>query len=497
MIHQLHTSEHLVSASVETIEPRAKADASAEVGYPAVRIRKRTRPAEPAVPLLANRKLPPLQIEYVPTSSVEPYGKTLRPIRPKHLAAVVGSLRTFGFVAPIVIDDDNVVVDGHALVLAAERLGIDQVPVVRVGHLSPEMIKACRVALNKLSEGGCWDETAIKLEMIEIAPILVEHDIEIETLGYSVAEFDLMMTGADEPDVSDEGEETDLSSTAVSKDGDLWMLGGHRLLCGNALDEEAFVRVMAGEKARLTFTDPPYNLKVDGVISGLGKVKHREFAMASGEMSRAEFVSFLGAYMINCAEHSVDGAVHFACMDWRHFLELIMAGEAAFDKFLNLVVWNKTNAGMGSMYRSQHELVGVFKSGTAPHTNTFGLGDTGRYRTNVWTVAGANTFRRGRDQDLADHPTVKPTTLVMDAIKDVSHRGEVVLDCFCGSGTTILAAENTGRLCRGIELDPIYVDVAVKRWQKLTGKIATLEGDGRSFEDVSLTRLLPLEASDV
>ena len=454
------------------------------------RIRKRARPKNSTVvdhPLLTNRDAPPLFVEYVATSLIKPYGKALRPIRAKHLAAVMGSLKTFGFVAPIVIDDNNVVVDGHALVVAAERLGIERIPVVRLGHLSPELVNACRVALNKLAEGGRWDEQAIKLEMIEIAPILLTHDIEIEAMGFSMAEFDLMMSSPPEVEPPDDDViATDASSISVL--GDLWLLGKHRLLCGNALENDAYVRLMDGRKARMAFCDAPYNLKVEGVISGLGQVKHREFAMASGEMSRPEFIAFLTTYMKNCAAHSVGGAVHFACMDWRHILELVTAGEAAFDKFLNLVVWNKTNAGMGTMYRSQHELIGVFKSGTLPHTNTFGLGDTGRYRTNCWTVAGANTFRAGRDDDLAAHPTVKPTILVMDAIKDVSHRGEVVLDCFCGSGTTILAAERTGRLCFGMELDPLYVDVAVRRWQRLTGGSATLEGDNRSFDEIGSSR---------
>lgn len=262
----------------------------------------------------------------------------------------------------------------------------------------------------------------------------------------------------------------------------------HRLLCGNALEAADFERLMGGEKARMAFCDPPYNLKVDGVISGLGKAKHREFAMASGEMSRPEFITFLTNYMRNCAAHSVDGAIHFACMDWRHLIELITAGEAAFDKFLNLLVWAKTNAGMGTMYRSQHEHIGVFKSGQAPHLNNFGLGETGRWRSNLWTVPGANTFSRTRDQDLADHPTVKPTVLVMEAIRDVSRPRDIVLDCFCGSGTTILAAEKTGRRCYGMELDPIYIDVAIRRWQELTGEAAVLDGDSRSFDEVKLAR---------
>lgn len=485
MPHNESTSNSAIS---QTVDPGGR-------GPKPVRVRTRP-PAVAAEAEQTNFALPLPPIEMALTSSLIPYSRALRRIGEKHLAAITSSLSTFGFVAPILIDKDNVVVAGHSLLLAAKRLGILRVPVLRITQLSPELIKACRVALNKLSEGGRWDEIELKFEMMELAPILDAHDISVETLGFATAEFDLMLDGSDGSETNEDQADPPAKLAATRLD-DIWVLGDHRLLCGNALDDDAFVRVMGGKKARLTFCDPPYNLKVDGVISGLGKVKHHEFPMASGEMSRPDFIAFLTRYMVNCAAHSVDGAVHFACMDWRHLLELITAGEAAFDKFLNLVVWNKTNAGMGTMYRSQHELVGVFKSGKAPHTNTFGLGDTGRYRTNVWTVAGANTFRSGREADLSDHPTVKPTTLVMDAIKDVSRRGEIVLDCFCGSGTTILAAEKTGRIGRGIELDPIYVDVAIRRWQKLTGKAAILEGDGRSFADICLARAPTAEVSDV
>lgn len=457
-------------------------------------IRTRTRVAATEVASASNIQSAKLDIDYVAIGNLKPYPKGLRKHAEKHIAACMGSLRSFGFVAPVVIDKDNTVVDGHALVIAADRLGIASVPVVRLAHLSPELVRACRVALNKLSEGGEWDGDLIRLEMIDIAPTLIAHDIEVEALGFSVAEFD-MMVALPEPQLEEEPA-SEVGKTAVGSLGDLWLLGEHRLLCGSALEASDFIKLMDGEKARMAFCDAPYNLKVDGVISGLGKVKHREFAMGSGEMSRPDFIAFLTRYMENCAAYSVDGSVHFACMDWRHIFELVTAGEAAFDKFLNLVVWNKTNAGMGTMYRSQHELIGVFKSGTASHKNNFGLGESGRYRSNVWTVAGANTFRKGRDQDLADHPTVKPTPLVMDAILDVSSRGEIVLDCFCGSGTTILAAEKTGRRGFGIELDPLYVDVAIRRWQALTGKQAILAGDGKTFDDIAASRGSDEESSD-
>jgi DNA modification methylase len=488
-----------MTAHLKRSSTSSAANTDSQISRTDIGVRQRARVERPPAALqadtaAANSAALRLFIEYVPTDELKAYSKGLRKHDEKHIAACMGSLRSLGFVAPIVIDARNIVVDGHALVVAAQRLGIADVPVVRLGHLSDELVQVCRVALNKLSEGARWDDAALRLEMIEIAPTLAAHDIEIEAIGFSVTEFDLMVAA---PDAEPEEEAVpELAETAITQLGDQWLLGDHRLLCGNALSNEDFVKLMASEKARMAFCDAPYNLKVDGVISGLGKAKHRDFAMASGEMSRPEFIEFLTTYMRNCAAHSVDGAVHFACMDWRHILELISAGEAAFDKFLNLVVWAKTNAGMGTMYRSQHELIGVFKSGTAPHQNNFGLGETGRHRSNLWTVAGANTFRKDRDKDLAAHPTVKPALLVIDAIRDVSSRGEIVLDCFCGSGTTIIAAEKSGRRGYGIELDPLYVDVAVRRWQELTGLPAVLDGDGRTFDEISSARTLTEEPAN-
>ncbi len=457
---------------------------------PSMRIRRRTRalqqPASEQQPL-SNTPARRLAFEYLPIGEIKAYGKSLRKHADKHVAACMGSLRAFGFVGPILIDQANVVVDGHALMIAAQRLSFSEIPVVRLDHLTPEQIKACRVGLNKLQEGATWDFEAIRIELLEIEPALVTFDIEVEALGFSPAEFDLLTAPA-QPAVAEDEAAIAPAQNVVTRLGDLWRLGRHRLLCGDALSEEAFTHLMGGKKARMSFCDPPYNLKVDGVISGLGKNKHREFAMASGEMSRSDFIAFLSAYMHNCAAHSVDGSVHYACMDWRHIVELVTAGEAAFDKFLNLVVWNKTNAGMGTMYRSQHELIGVFKAGTAPHKNNFGLGETGRHRSNVWTVTGANSFGKDRTADLAVHPTVKPTALVVDAILDVSSRGDIVLDCFCGSGTTILAAQKSGRLCYALELDPLYLDVAIRRWQALTGEAAVLDSNGRTFTEIAAER---------
>lgn len=275
----------------------------------------------------------------------------------------------------------------------------------------------------------------------------------------------------------------------VTRQGDIWQLGRHRLLCGDSRSGADFAALMNGEAADLVFTDPPYNVKIDGNVCGLGSVKHREFAFASGEMSESQFTAFLRDTLGNAASVMRDGAIALVCMDWRHTGELMAAGRAVFTELKNLVVWNKTNGGMGAFYRSKHELIFVFKQGTAEHTNSFGLGETGRYRTRVWDYAGISSISGSRGEELAMHPTVKPVALIADAIRDCSRRGETVLDCFGGSGSTLIAAEKTGRSARLIEYDPLYCDTIVKRWERLTGKKAMLASSGAEFEEVTERRL--------
>lgn len=243
----------------------------------------------------------------------------------------------------------------------------------------------------------------------------------------------------------------------------------------------------------MVFTDPPYNVPIGGHVSGLGKIRHREFAMASGEMTQGEFTGFLETAFRNLVDHSLDGSIHFVCMDWRHMGEMLGAGEAVYTELKNLCVWAKDNGGMGAFYRSRHELVFAFKKGTAPHINSFELGQHGRYRTNVWEYRGVNTMRAGRMEELALHPTVKPVAMITDAIKDVSKRGEIVLDAFGGSGSTLIAAHKTGRRARLIELDPIYVDRIVKRWQAFAHDDAVLEGTEQSFAEITSLRQAELE----
>jgi DNA modification methylase len=270
---------------------------------------------------------------------------------------------------------------------------------------------------------------------------------------------------------------------AISCLGDLWQAGRHRIYCGDALAVDSYDALLEGEPARLIFADAPYNVRISGHASGAGSVQHREFAMASGEMAVDEFTSFLSKSMKNFASYSLDGSLHYLCMDWRHCQEILAAGNAIYSELKNICVWRKTNAGMGSLYRSQHEFVFVFKNGTAPHINNINLGSHGRNRTNVWDYDGINSFGKHRDELLAMHPTVKPVALVADVIKDASARGDLVLDAFGGSGSTLLAAEKTKRRAALIEIDPLYVDRTIRRWQSLTGQEAVCSRSGASFAE--------------
>ncbi len=353
---------------------------------------------------------------------------------------------------------------------AARLLSLETVPAIRLAHLSETQKRALVIVDNKLAENAAWDEELLARELQYLSDVEVDFDIEIT--GFEAAEIDLLVEGL-EPAESDPKadaipEPPPAEDTTVAP-GDLWVLGRHRLLCGDARDPRAFECLMAGKSAQMVFGDPPYNVPVDGHVCGLGRIKHREFAMASGEMTEGQFTEFLRQTLSNLAAHSADGSIHFISMNWQHLYELLTAGRAVYSELKNLCVWNKTNAGMGSFYRSKHELVMAFKSGKAPHINNFGLGERGRYRTNVWDYAGVNTLKSDRLAELAMHPTVKPVALVADAILDCSRRGGVILDAFAGSGTTLIAAEKTGRRAYAMELDPKYVQTAIRRWQAFTG----------------------------
>lgn len=425
-----------------------------------------------------------LKVELRPIEALQPYVGNARTHSKKQIAQIAASIRRFGFVSPVLLGEDDGVVAGHGRIEAARSLGMVEIPAIRLDHLSPAERRAYLLADNRLAELASWDAELLALELQGLEALELDFDLEIT--GFDGAELELLLNPSPSPDPEDQLPEA--AGPVITRSGDVWIMGPHRLHCGDARDPQAYASLMAGEPARMVFADPPYNVAIDGHAGGKGRIARRPFIMASGEMSGAEFTTFLTETLSGMAGASMDGSIAFICMDWRHLPELLAAGAVAYDEMKNLIVWTKDNGGMGAFYRSQHELIGVFKKGRAPHVNTFGLGETGRYRTNVWNYPGVNSFTPGRDDALAMHPTVKPVAMVADAIRDVSHRGEIVLDAFGGSGTTLIAAHRTRRRARLLELDPLYCDVICRRWTALTGEVALLEGDGRSFDQIAEAR---------
>jgi DNA modification methylase len=435
----------------------------------------------------------PMAIEPMPVAVLHPYPGNPRTHSKKQVRQIAESIRRFGFTNPVLIGENGEIIAGHGRVEAARLLGLECVPTVRLAHLDAAQRRAYVLADNKLALNAGWDRELLAIELQG----LINLEFDIELTGFSVAEIDIVLDEAREGSTDGPAEPEDQvpfapgDPASVTRPGDLWCLGRHRLVCGDARDGAVFAMLMGDEQADLIFTDPPYNVPIDGHVTGLGRIRHREFAMGVGELSAEVFAAFLQQTLGHAAALARNGAIAFVCMDWRHMGELLEAGQAVFSEFKNLCVWNKTNGGMGTFYRSKHELVFVFKVGTAAHTNTFGLGDSGRYRTNVWDFAGVNTMRAGRRDDLAMHPTVKPVALVAEAIKDCSGRGEIVLDPFGGSGTTLMAAQKTGRLARLIECDPAYCDTTLRRFERVAGKRAIHAASGKSFEDVAQERAAP------
>jgi DNA modification methylase len=431
-----------------------------------------------------------LQIEQTPIHALRPHRQNARTHSKRQIRQIATSIGRFGFCNAILIDDDLTILAGHGRVEAAKLLGLTSVPTVRLSHLSEEDKRAYVIADNRLAEKAGWDRNLLAIELQG----LIDIGFEVELTGFETPDIDLLLEEALEAtglSPADDQLPVIRSGAPTSQRGDLWVLGAHRLLCGDARAPASYTRLLGGKAADLVFTDPPYNVCIDGHVSGRGRIRHGEFAMASGEMTEAEFIQFLSVTLGQAVEASRDGALHYVCMDWRHLLELLSAGREIYDGFLNLCVWNKNNGGMGSFYRSKHELVAVFKVGTAPHINNVELGRHGRNRTNVWDYPGVNTFRPGRIDELAMHPTVKPVALIADVIKDASRRSNLVLDPFAGSGSTIIAAEKTGRQARALEIDPHYVDLIIRRWQSYTGSPALLDTTTTSFEDIAEQRQVP------
>lgn len=406
-----------------------------------------------------------LKIQNIKLSDIRAYKNNPKLHNRAHVAKIRESIREFGFINPVLLDEDLEIIAGHGRVAAAQDAGMSDIPAIILSHLTDAQKRAYRIADNKLTELGKWSIELLNLEFNELSNL--DLDFNLEITGFETAEIDLILDGDKASDSKADAVPALSDEDRRCHRGDIWKLGRHTIVCGDALNAESYVALMGDDRAQMVLTDAPYNVKVKS-IGSMGKIKHDEFAMASGEMTPAEFTEFLSTFMRHAKEYSANGSLHYLFMDWKHVGEMTTAGAAVYDDFKNICVWNKTNGGMGSLYRSKHELCFIYKSGTAPHINNIELGAHGRYRTNVWDYAGANAFGMGKD-DLKLHPTVKPVPMLRDAILDVTRRGDIVLDCFLGSGSTLIACEQTGRICRGIELEEKYCDVTIKRFETLTG----------------------------
>jgi DNA modification methylase len=428
-----------------------------------------------------------LKVLTVPVSALKPYARNPRTHSKKQVRQIAASIRTFGWTNPILIDGGRIVIAGHGRLKAAMSLGIDRVPTICISDMTEAQKRAYILADNKLAENAGWDQELLALELQGL--LEMDLDFDVTATGFEMGEIDVLIGDSDEEDdQADQLPEVDPAVTPVTQPGDLWQLSRHRLLCADATQPASFETLMGRERAEMVFTDPPYNVPIEGHASGLGSAKHSEFAMASGEMSEAEFIAFLSKVLASLAAHSRDGAIHFVCMDWRHLFELLTAGRSVYSELKNICAWIKTNGGMGSLYRSQHELVAVFKNGAAAHINNVELGRHGRNRTNVWAYAGMNSFGAERDEALSVHPTVKPVRLVEDAILDCSKRDGLVLDGFVGSGTTFIAAERAGRRAFGLEYEPRYVDLTLQRFRSFTGIEPSHAKTGLTFEQLATSR---------
>lgn len=433
-------------------------------------------------------------IESRPVAGLIPAARNARTHSRQQIGKIARSIKAYGFTNPVLVDQAGNVLAGHGRLAAARHLAMAEVPCLVIDGMTDAEKRAYLIADNKIAQDAGWDMEILSSELADLMTL----DFDVELTGFDQPEVDSLLVAADEAspvptEPEDEHPEPDIENVVTTL-GDTWLLGRHLLACGDAKDGGQVAKLLGGSKVDVVFVDPPYNVPIRGHVSGLGRTVHREFVEASGEMSQPEFTAFLETSFANIASNCRDGAIAYVCMDWRHLEEALAAGKKVFSELKNICVWSKTNGGMGAFYRSQHEMVLVFKVGSAAHTNNFGLGDKGRYRTKVWTYPGVNSFKAGRMDELSLHPTVKPVALVADALRDVSDRGQTVLDTFGGSSTTLIAAEKTGRKARLMEIDPAYCDVIIRRWQHLTGKQAVHVENAKDFETLEAERL-PSEAN--
>lgn len=430
-----------------------------------------------------------LKIEYVPLASLKdnPLNPRLHPDR--QIKVLARAISKFGFLVPILIDQGEMIVAGHARAAAARKLKLATVPVVRVEHLTSAELRALMLADNRLSDLSTFDD-ALLVENFRLLEIDTAK-LDLELTGFTMGEIDVLL----DPPVTNGKPDPDHEPIPPAQDppvnlvGDVWQLGVHRLACGSALEPEVWNALMRGEKAVMSISDVPYNCKIAGHVSGLGKLRHEDFVMASGELSRSEFVAFLGTAFHELVRNSVDGSLHYTFIDWRGLGQMQDAGEGRFSELKNVIVWDKGAGSMGSLYRSAHEFIYLWKAGRGSHVNNVALGKFGRNRTNVWRYPGVRGFRHSDEGDLlALHSTPKPVRMIADAILDVTRRGDLVLDAFLGSGTSIIAAERVGRRCYGCELDPKYADTIIARFERHSGEPAIHLATGLTFAQVAAER---------
>ena len=423
-----------------------------------------------------------LTIENVALGQIRAYVKNAKNHPESQIQQIAASIQQFGFNNPILVDENLEIIAGHGRMAAAQLLGLDTVPVIRLAHLSDAQKRAYRLADNKIAENGGWNADLLRLEISELEQICGDMDVSIT--GFSDVELDILtMDNRTTADSKANNVPYIPENEIVTRPGDVWCIGDHRIICGNSLDAATFETLLGTRQADMVLQDPPYNVKIAGHVCGSGNIRHKEFKMASGEMSTDEFIQFLHKNFELCAKYSRHGALQYNFMDWRHMGEILSAGTDAFSGLINMCVWCKTSGGMGSLYRSQHELCFIFKNGKESHTNNVQLGKNGRYRTNVWQYAGVNAFGRHRS-DIQMHPTVKPVEMLKDAILDVTRRGDVVLDTFLGSGSTLIAAHQSKRICYGIELEPLYVDTAIRRFLEMFHIDAVHQATGKTYSEL-------------
>lgn len=430
---------------------------------------------------MSRKDIKTLEVKYLPVEKINRYEQNAKLHSPKQVTQIRKSIESFGFLNPILLDDNWEIIAGHGRLEAALQAGMKEVPAILLEHLTEGQKKAYRLADNKLTELGEWDVEKLQIEFQAIE--MLSPEISLDITGFGTGELDnIMNIGAKEADPTENNIPFIQEDEIVSREGYIWLLGNHKIICGNSLLKETFISLMSDKKADMIFGDPPYNVKINGHVCGKGTCQHKEFAMASGEMNSEEFKNFLKQSFILLKEFSKDGSLHYLCMDWRHLKEILYAGEI-YDEIKALCVWSKNNAGMGSLYRSQHELIFVFKNGKASHINNVELGKNGRYRTNIWSYNGVNSFGKERE-NLKTHPTPKPVEMIKDAIFDVTNRGDIVLDNFLGSGSTLIAAEKTRRICYGIEIEPLYIDTTIRRYEELTGKDVVHLKSGKTYKEL-------------